>query len=152
MLKRVLVVGLCLSTVAGTAWALSMKEEAFIEQQDKYFKDNVDYYNKQCGGKLKATIDWKKSFLPEVKKKLAGKINYSFYGYCSHALNSLAYMCRDNPKAKARIQKKVKSYHCKFGGKGKRKMSIKGGKVTAAIDWEASNNSKFWKDYIENNL
>jgi hypothetical protein len=136
---------------AGVALAdFSLRQKKFMKGQDDYFQKEVASANTKCGMKLKASIDWN-SFKAEVDKSLDGKINTSFYGYCSEPLSSMHGMC-DDADSKGAIAKKVKSYTCRFGGKGKRKMDLKGGALTFWIDWDAANNGDFCKDFLGKKL
>ncbi len=136
---------------AGVAFAdFSLRQKKYMKGQDEYFQRDVTSANTKCGIKLKATIDWN-SFKDEVDKQLDGKINYSFSGYCAEAVNTLFGMC-DDADSKAAIAKKIKVYTCKFGGKGKRKLDLKGNALTYWVDWEAANNGDFCKDYLGKKL
>ena len=145
-----LLIGVVAVVWAGIAAGFSLRQKKFMKQQDEYFKKEVDSANKKCAIALKAAIDWA-SFKGEMDKALDKKINYSFYGYCSSPVSNLRGMC-DDADAKAEVKKKVKSYTCKFGGKGKRKMTLKGGKLTFWVDWEAANADDFAKEFFGKNL
>ena len=152
-LRRPLILALTTAAVAWGAVALadfSLRQKKYMKAQDEYFQKDVDSANTKCGIKLKASIDWN-SFKGEVDKQLDGKSNYSFSGYCAEPVNTMFSMC-DDADSKAAISKKIKSYTCKFGGKGKRKIDLKGSGLVFWVDWEAANNGDFCKDYLGKKL
>jgi hypothetical protein len=141
---------------AALAWAtialadFSLRQKKYMKAQDEAFQKDVASANTKCGMKLKANIDWA-SFAGEVDKQLDGKLNYSFSGYCAEPVNTMFSMC-DDADSKSAIAKKIKSYTCKFGGKGKRKIDLKGSGLTFWVDWEAANNGDFCKDFLGKKL
>ena len=50
--------------------------------------------------------------------------------------SELDTICRSSESAKKRVQDKVKSLVCKFGGKGQGKLELKGGVITFILDWD----------------
>ncbi len=138
--------------VAGPAGAeYSLREKQFMKQEDGYLAPHVKKANEKCGSSLNASIDWA-SFQGEVNKRLDGKLHRSPSGYCALVPDNMWSMCRDDADAKAAIQKKVKTYVCKFGGKGKRNISLDGSTLTFWVDWEAPNNDPYIKGYLGKKL
>jgi hypothetical protein len=151
--RLAVIAGAAVLVSAGVAFAdMSLRQKEFAKKQDEYFKKETDPTNEKCGTKIAAKIDWQ-SFKPEIDKQLDGKDghNYSFYGYCSSPMGVMFSMCED-ADAKAAITKRIKSYTCKFGGKGKRKIELKGSSLTMWVDWEASNYDDYIKDYLGKTL
>ncbi len=128
----------------------SLREKQFIKQQEGYLADSVKKTNEKCGITLQASIDWA-SFQEEMNKQLDNKLGKSFYGYCAMVPDNMWSMCSD-ADAKAAIQKKIKTYVCKFGGKGKRSIALQGSRVTFWVDWEAPNNDAYIKAYLGKKL
>jgi hypothetical protein len=124
--------------------AQSLKDKKIIAENDEIFKQELADTNKACGTKIAGKIDWA-SFSK-------GKVDLTKFnigdGYCKDAIFALKDLCSD-ATAKAEISKKVKSYTCKFGGPGKRAISLKGGTVEAMIELDASNNSYFFREKLE---
>jgi hypothetical protein len=139
--------------IGGAAIAeLSERQKEFAKAQDEYFKREVDSADAKCETKLDAKIDWE-SFKGEVDRRLDGKEgSHSFYGYCAEPVGTLYSMCGGSERSKAAIKKKIKSYTCKFGGKGKRKAVLKGGALTYWVDWDAANNGDFMKAFLGKKL
>jgi len=127
-----------LSLITTVAWAeFSARQKEFIKEKDKDFAAVVQNTNEKCGIALKASIDWK-SFQAEIDKYLDNKLGYHAMDsdYCPDVLFELrnAY-CKDDD-AKANVKRKVKTFVCKFGGKGKQKLVVRGGTVTYWVDWD----------------
>ncbi len=141
-MKLLLITLFALATTS--AHAQSLKDKKIFAAQDELFKQELAHLNKECGTKITGKIDWS-SFTK-------GKVDLTKYGigdgYCQDALSALKSLCSD-PIGKAEIAKKVKSYSCKFGGPGKRAITIKGGTIEAAIELEAANNSDFFREKLE---
>jgi hypothetical protein len=147
--RLAVVVGGVILISTGIAFAdMTLRQREFAKAQDDYFKKEIDSANEKCETKFNAKIDWL-SFKAEIDKALDGKhaSSYSFYGYCSGPLGTMYSMC-DSADAKGAIQKRIKSYTCKFGGKGKRKIELKGSNLTMWVDWEASNYDDYVKGYL----
>jgi len=135
---------------AGVAMAdMTLRQREFAKGQDDYFKREIDSANDRCSTKFAAKIDWN-SFKGEIDKHLDGKhaSSYSFYGFCAEPLGTMAGMCGDSEDSKSSVKKRIKSYTCKFGGKGKRKIELKGSSLTMWVDWEAANYGDYIKGYL----
>jgi hypothetical protein len=151
--RLALITGAAVLVSAGVAFAdMSLRQKEFAKKQDEYFKKEVDLANEKCGIKLNAKIDWE-SFKGEVDKQLDGKdgYNYSFSGYCDAPVGSMFGIC-DSEDGKAAIKKRIKSYTCKYGGEGKRKIELKGANLTMWVDWKASNYDDYVKEYLGKTL
>ena len=99
-------------------------------RQELALKEQAQDVKKACGVEPRTAIDW--STFP------ADYGNYSVSGYCSSALDALRRHCEGKAK-KRYIQKRLKSVTCKYGGKGKRALRVKKGRVSVDLDFEASN-------------
>jgi hypothetical protein len=151
--RLAVIAGAAVLVSAGVAFAdMSLRQKEFTKKQDEYFKKEVAPTDEKCGIKLNAKIDWQ-SFKAEIDKHLDGKDghNYSFYGYCSSPPSAMFSLC-DSEDGKAAIKKRIKSYTCKFGGEGKRKIELKGSNLTMWVDWKASNYDDFVKEYLGKTL
>ena len=144
--RLVILTTLCSSV----AFAMSLRQKQFAKQQDKYFQRPVKAVIKTCGANIDAKIEWQ-SFAKEIDKQLDGKMNRSFYGYCASPLGAMQTLCAD-ADAKTAVQKQIKRYRCRFGGEGKRKVTLSAGTFTLWVDWEAKNYSAFVKDFLGRRL
>ena len=61
-------------------------------------------------------------------------------------------MCRNDEDSVAAIKGSVSSYVCRYGGDGKRALSLKSKKLSMAVDWTAKNYEIFVKKYLGKNL
>jgi hypothetical protein len=129
---------------ASIAFAESLAEKKKHKEQVEYLQKELDYTNEKCGTKITASFDWSKSKLEDMDK-------YSAYGYCESALDALESICEDSDGKEA-VQKDVKKVVCKFGAKDKRAISLKGGTLEWTMDWEASNNADYIKEYLMKTL
>ena len=119
------------------AEAFSMREEAYIQKQMKYFKrGNVRYFRRHCKSNIPTVIDWK-SFKGHIQRSLAGKARRSPYSFCVQSLDALRTFCREGfvPEVKQQVTK----YVCKYGGKGNAKVTLRNGVLTHWIDFKMSN-------------
>jgi hypothetical protein len=153
MSRRTLI---CLAAGLTVLWAgaalaeFSLAEKKIIKKQDESYKSESDSLNKACASTIKAAIDWE-SFKSELTASADGKLRKSFYGYCAAPLSALRSLCGD-ADAKQTVQKKVKQVTCKFGGKDKRKIDLKGGTVTYWVDWDSGNDADFCKAFLGKKL
>ena len=129
----------------------SLRQKQLMEQENRYFNKEADRAAEQCKMKLAASIDWN-SFKGEMDKRLDGKLHKSFNGFCKVVLSYMAYGCRNDKNVRDVIPRKIKAYVCKFGGKGKRNISLKGSTLTFWVDWEAPNNDPYIKTYLGKKL
>jgi hypothetical protein len=128
---RILIIAISLALSSA---ALADDENLAQAKEDLALKETATELKDKCGVTPKATIDWK-SFPKDYG-------NYSVSGYCGSGLDAIRRHC-DGKAKKALIKKKLKSYTCKFGGKGKRGLTVKKGVVTFTLDFEAGNNDAF---------
>lgn len=126
------------------AYAESLGEKKKHKEQVEYLQKELDYTNEKCGTKITAEFDWSKSKLEDFD-------TYSAYGYCEATLDALESICED-ADGKEAVQKDVKKVLCKFGGKGSRSITLKKGVLEWVIEWEASNNQDFIKEYLMKTL
>ena len=147
-MRRLLMFSMCVAVLfpIASVSAFSAGEQRLIDRETKYFNRTVKSTNRYCGSSLKATIDWK-SFQGELKRRVAGEMRYSFKGYCEYVLNTLYRYCGSN-LGKQSVRAGFKSFTCKFGGVGKRKLQIQSGQATLWVDWKASN----YTDFVEKHL
>lgn len=145
-----LITGVVLLASSLALGEFSLRQKQLMKWEDEVLAKAVEKSDEKCSMKLKATIDWK-SFQAEVDKKLDGKLSRGFGSYCSMVPDNLWSMCTD-ADGKTSIQKKIKSYDCKFGGKDKRSISLKGGSLTFWVDWDAANNDNYIKGYLGKKL
>jgi hypothetical protein len=151
--RLAVVAGAAVLVSAGVAFAdMTLRQKEFAKKQDESFKKEVDLANEKCGTKIEGKIDWE-SFKGEIDKSLDGKHerSYSFSSYCDAPVGAMFSMC-DSEDAKAAIKKRIKSYTCKFGGKDKRKIELKGSSLTMWVDWEAANYDDYAKEYLGKQL
>jgi hypothetical protein len=151
--RLAVIAGAAVLVSAGVAFAdMSLRQKEFAKKQDEYFKKEADLANEKCGTKIAAKIDWQ-SFKAEIDKSLDGKheSSYSFSGYCDSPMGTMFSMC-DSEDGKAAIKKRIKSYTCKFGGEGKRKIELKGSNLTMWVDWKAANYDDYVKEYLGKTL
>lgn len=130
--------------VSGAAYAESLAEKKKHKEQVEYLNKELEYTNEKCGTKITASFDWSKSKLEDMN-------TYSAYGYCEAALDALESICEDSDGKEA-VQKDVKSLVCRFGGKGSRAITLKKGVLDWTIEWEASNNGDYIKEYLMKTL
>lgn len=142
-MRQIVLLVVSVLMVSQSLFAESLKDKKWMSYEDEHLKEEVDATDTRCGFKLKASIDWG-SF---VKNKPATE-GFSVSGYCSHGLEALRLLC-DDDASKAEVVKKVKSYKCEFGGKGKRAAKFAGGTITTVVDFEASNGADFFKGKLE---
>jgi hypothetical protein len=138
---------LTLGFLPALASAQSLEEKKYRKEQEGYLKEkSSDPMNEKCGTKIDVSIDWSKFKLDEIKSK-----NVSTYGYCETAANVIWHLC-DDADAKPEVVKKVKKIVCKYGGPGKRGMTLKGGTLEWIIDWDAANADDYVKEFLMKNL
>lgn len=136
-----------LGLLPALASAQSLEEKKYRKEQEAYLKsESTDSMNEKCGTKIEVTIDWSKFKLDEIKSK-----NVSTYGYCQPSVNTVRSLC-DDADAKPEVVKKVKKIVCKYGGPGKRALTLKGGTLEWTIDWDAANNDDYVKEFLMKNL
>ncbi len=146
-----LVGGLLAASFTTSAKGLSLGQRKFAKSQNQYFaRSSVKPFKKKCGFEVEASIDWD-SFQEQVQLKLDGKLNHSFYGFCGAALDAMFSMCGDEDSKNA-IKNRIQVYTCKYGGKGKRKIELRGNTLTMWVDWKAPNYGPFVKKYLESQL
>jgi hypothetical protein len=144
------VAGVAVLAWAGVALAdLSPRQREFADREDGYFNQELATTNEKCGTKITAKIDWE-SFKEEIDKSLDGQhgTKYNFNSYCGKPLGEIWTLCEQDEKTKASIKKRIKSYTCKYGGKDRRKIALKGTSLTMWVDWEGYNYSDWIKAYL----
>lgn len=122
---------------ASTVCAESLEDEEKWNNQKSYMDRYMNESREVCGiaeGKWSYTFD-KESF---AKGEGAEWGSHSPNGRCGAVFEELAAICRSGESGKKRVQEKVKSLTCKFGGKGKEKLELKGGAITLVLDWDSS--------------
>jgi hypothetical protein len=129
---------------------LTLRQKSFAKQQDRYFKRHVDATRKKCGVKIKAVIDWE-SFKKEIDKQLDKKQNVGFSGFCAQPLGVMWQLCAVS-EGKHAIQRRIKSYVCRFGGKGKFRVRLKGSTLMMWVDWKATNIGQKIHKYLGKHL
>lgn len=120
-----------------TSRAESLEDEEKWNNQKSYMDRYMNDAREVCGiaeGKWSYTFD-KESF---SKGPGAEWSTYSPNGRCGAVFDELGSICRSGESGKKRVQEKVKSLVCKFGGKGKEKLELKGGVITLTLDWDSS--------------
>jgi hypothetical protein len=127
----------------------SLREKQYMKGEEKELAKAVKNTNEKCKMKLKAVIDWK-SWRKEMNRILDGK-RRSVYSYCQLVPDNMWSMCSDKTAAGA-IRKKIKTYVCKFGGKGKRNIKLTGSTLSFWVDWKAPNNDPYIKKYLGKKL
>lgn len=125
---------------------LGIAEARAMKSTEEQFLKEIEWTDKKCGTKLEGAIDWK-----SFQKAKFRETNYSVSGYCDSALGGLESVCSDEDGKQA-VQEGVKKVVCSFGGKGKRALKLEKGTLTWTLDWEASNNDDFAKEWLLNNL
>jgi hypothetical protein len=130
----------------GRAYGQSLAEKKYRKDQEAHFQEeNIKPMQDQCG-RIEVSIDWSKFKLEEIEAK-----GVSTYCYCSSAPDELRRLCAD-ADSKAEVVKKVKKVVCKYGGPGKRSISLKKGTLEWTIDWDAANNDDYIHQYLMKNL
>lgn len=141
--------GAAVLVCAGVAFAgMSLRQKEYAQSEEKDFNEHLAQANEACGSKITAKIDWE-SFKGEIDKVLDGhedkkKINF---GLCAEPIKQIRWMC-ERPEAKGAVQKRIKSYSCKFGGKGKRKIGLKGSHLSLSVDWDIGLYDDYAKEYL----
>jgi hypothetical protein len=150
--RLALITGAALLVCAGVAFAdMTVRQKEFAKAEDKDFNAQLASANEACEAKMTARIDWE-SFKAEIDRNLEGKDKGKYnFGYCAEPLSRMRWMC-ERPEGKAAIQKRIKSYTCKFGGKGKRKIDLKGSTLTMWVDWEAGLYPEFIDEFLGKKL
>lgn len=128
----------------------SLREKQYMKGEEKELAKAVTNTNTKCTMKLNAVIDWK-SWRKEMNRILDGEVRRSVYSYCQLVPDNMWSMCSDKTAADA-IRKKIKTFVCKFGGKGKRDIKLTGSTLSFWVDWEAANNDPYIKQYLGKKL
>ena len=97
-----------------------------------------------CGIPLQASIDWKTFRSADLEK-------YSASSYCDWPLFKLYWSCQ-KPEKKAAAAQKIKRVVCRFGGPGKRALSIRDGTMEYVVDWTSGNDDDFGEKWLKANL
>lgn len=115
--------------------AESLEDEEKWNNQNSYMDRYMNDARATCGI---AEGKWSYTFDKESFSKGAGAewSTYSPNGRCGAVWSELDTICRSSESGKKRVQEKVKSLVCKFGGKGKGKLELKGGVITFILDWD----------------
>ena len=117
--------------------ALSVRQTDFMKEQDQDFKRVfADEFEYKCGAPLTWSIAWA-SFVNEVDKRLAKEETTSIYDACGVPINRLMDVCATDSKVAAKVKKKIKRFSCTFGGKRKRKLSLKKKTLVYRVDFGA---------------
>ena len=167
-MKRVLMllgVGALTIGQSGSALAFTVGQKKFIKQYDKYLQQEVATFERICGYKLDASIDWK-SFQQEIQEHLdAASGNAKAlrkFTYCNDPVKQLYLLCRQDKDYKAAVRAKVKKYVCRYGGDAstaksaykKRRLTLSGGVLTMFFSWLAGDHTfpKFLRNFLHNQL
>ena len=135
---RVVAMGSMLIVTAGSAG--EMKWKGYRRDAEEELKEKLEQGNSRCGTKVKGRIEW-------ADFKDEAIFNRSVSGYCG-AFDAMDIMCWKED-AKAAIAEQVKEVVCRYGGKGKKSVSLKKGILTVFIDFEGSNTALFVQQYLE---
>jgi len=127
--------------IAGTAAGQSLKARQFQSEQETHLAASLAVANQRCQARILATIDWTAFAQDEP-----GTATPS--GYCEDALAALGSLCGDQ-LAKEAIQQAVKSLMCT---KGLRNLTLKDGTLTYTIEYGATDNEDFVKEFLRNHL
>jgi hypothetical protein len=143
--------GACMLTTSPAAADYSLREKKLMKWHEEVLAKSVKAANEKCGAKVKATIDWR-SWRKEMNRILDGKVKRGIGSYCQLVPDALWSMCNGSKDAKKAIARKIRSYSCKFGGKGKRRIVLRGGTISFWVDWKAANNGYYIKQYLGKKL
>lgn len=142
-MKRIAVLFL----VVGTPALASLKDKQAYAEHEEKFAEEVEFANKACGTQFTWKIDW--ASFEKGKADIHG--NSVGSSFCGDGVGALRQLCAD-ALGKKEVTAKVKGIVCKYGGKGKRSISLSGKKVIWTVDFEAGNNLDFAKEWLENKL
>ena len=140
---------LSLLLLAAVTYAPHVKAESFLEKKkwaefDTAIADNLKYFNETCGAQ--ATFEVEKPGFANWPE------DYSLPSFCGSILNNMGWMCSNDAMVKPEIASKVKKVVCKFGGTGKRSLTLVDGTVTWTVDVAAPNDTDFIKENLEKAL
>jgi len=145
-------VGAALLVSTGVAFAgLSLRQKELVKKEDADLTEKLAQANKACETKMTAKVDWD-SFKGEIDKWLDGKdkdkINFAL---CAEPINQVRWLC-ERPEGKSAVQKRIVSFSCKFGGKGKRAIGLKGSNLSLSVDWDVGLYDDYVKEYLGKTL
>lgn len=122
--------------------AESLEEEEKWNNQMSYMDGYIKADREACG----ITDEKKWSFSFDKASFNSGEGaewgSHSPNGYCSAIFDELGSICRASESGKKRVLEKIKGVVCKFGGKGKQNIELKGGIITYTVDWDATATSR----------
>ena len=128
------------SSEGKTKFTLGQKK--FIASEDRYFERSFSRFERSCGKKLEASIDWA-SFKPVLDDLADRKINKSANGFCSQPIDTMSYECSGEAVVKEAVAEGVSKYVCHYGGKDGMAFEIKDGVAHFYVDFDAPNQGKF---------
>jgi len=137
--------------------APAMAQTIAQQQQHKYSQDQVDsqlsFANGACGTTITAPIEW--TGFDHVDLNTAGRDNHSVAvgQYCGEPLEALNTLCHTGDPAKAAVKRNIQKVVCKYGGPGKRDVSLAAGTLTYSVDFKPGATSKmFVQSYVANHI
>lgn len=119
----------------------TVRESLFIKKEMRYYKrGSIRSFRRYCKMNIPTPIDWR-SFRSQIRLVFARKLHRAPYSYCQKTFDTLRYYCRKGYSA--RIRRKVKRYVCKFGGRGRSRVTLRRGTLTFYVDWYKGNIGKY---------
>ena len=129
----------------------TVAQKKLMKSVEAQFFRSVANADRWCKTKIRGAIDWP-SWIDEVDKQIETGRGPSINGYCSEPMSIAANMCKSDEFAAEAVQKKLKAYTCKFGGEGKRALSLAGGHLVMWVDWKGKNNWDYIKKWLGKHL
>jgi hypothetical protein len=111
-------------------------------------RDKEEYFAKKCGGRITGTIDWQ-SFAGHYQHKSDTELSAS--AYCNEVVDSMGWVCDNDPVAKPAMQR-IHKMRCSFDGKLGRDigLDLRGDTLFARLSWDTSNVNDRIKDWVDN--
>lgn len=137
----------------GSSAGFTMRQKVFIESEEKYFAPALERFEKDCGAKLEAKIDWA-SFQPVLDDLIDGTLHKSAYSYCKAAIDQMSWMCTSSKVNKSGISSGVRSFECHYGGEGKRALKVHRKKkhLDYWVDFNSKNDGVFVGEQLGKSL
>jgi hypothetical protein len=137
--------------------APAMAETIAQAQEHKTFQDQVDgqvsFANSACGTTITAPVEWSGFDQIDLSKAGANNGSVSVGQYCGEPLEALTYLCHATPAAKTAIKQHIQKVVCKYGGPGKRDVSLSNGTLNYSVDFKVGATSKmFVQAYVANHI
>ena len=124
--------------------AQSLKERKMHAEAEENMKEDLERLHKSCNPEIKFSFDWS-GFDMETAK------NNSIDGYCSNAVvDNISHLCENDEMWKSAVKDSIKTITCGFGSE--RTISLQEGNLKYIVSFNSSNDGKYAKEYLENNM